>query len=232
LIRQPLRFPRLPKRCQSERMRLFRRKNEPEPSPEPDDDVSPTDTYYDDYEPSWYVPHDGDNQRFVGPDGLPALHLIPYTDSADEHVLRLCEDSTGLLIGPADKRLPHAGVYVSQLRGEFYHPIACKAGDFLPGRPITLFREPANEYDGNAVAVYDATGTYHAAYVNKQKARILAKLIAAGETLHAISIRGTPPGIDCEQIAILAARPHVLARLTSPRPDFLPSPAHLRRTAS
>jgi hypothetical protein len=82
------------------------------------------------------------------------------------------------------------------------------------------------------VAVNDATGTHHAAYVNKQKARILAKLIDAGETLQAISIRGTAPGVDCGQIAILAARPHTLALLTSPRPPFLPPPAHLRRTAS
>src|SRR5689334_19627851 len=66
-------LPMPAKRCQSERMRVFRRKNEPEPPPDTDDDVSPTDAYYDDYEPSWYVPHDGDNQRFVRSDGLPAL---------------------------------------------------------------------------------------------------------------------------------------------------------------
>src|SRR5215472_12220492 len=114
-------------------MRLFRRSKEPEATigsatRVPDTAIDDDETFYDDYEPSWYVPHDGDNHRFVGEDGLPALNLITYTDTAGETVLRLCEDSTGLLIGPSDRRLPHAGVYVSQLRGEYYHQDACRAG--------------------------------------------------------------------------------------------------------
>jgi HIRAN domain len=91
-----------------------------------------------------------------------------------------------------------------------------------------LVREPANAFDKNAIAVYDATGTHLAAYVNKRKARMLAKLIDAGEVIDAIAVRGTARGIDCEQIAILAARPHILERLTEPRPPTLATPAHLR----
>jgi hypothetical protein len=209
-------------------MRLFRRSKAPESLPDTIEGLADRDSHYDDYEPSWYVSHDGDNGRFAGPDGLPPLRLITYTDTSNETVLRLCEDSTGLLIGPTDTRLPHAGVYVSQLRGEYYHQDACKAGDFTPGRPVTLVREPANEFDGNAVAVFDATGSHLAAYVNKQKARLLAKLLDTGVALDAISVRGTGPGADCPQIAILAARPHVLGRLMEPRPRTLPTPAHLR----
>jgi hypothetical protein len=177
----------------------------------------------------WYVPHDGDEDRFVGADGLPPLHLISYGDTSGERVLRLCEDSTGLLVGPSDTRLPRAGVYVSQLRGEAYHETACRAGDFYPGEPITLVREPNNEFDRNAVAVYDATGKHLAAYVNKLKARMLARLIDAGEEVAAISIRGTRPGEDCYQIAVLAARPAVLRRLTEPRPLDLPIPVYQRQ---
>jgi hypothetical protein len=208
-------------------MRLFRRPKGPDSLPDTDDDLTGNDSHRDDYEPSWYVPHDGDKGRFVGQDGLPTLHLITYTDTGDETILRLCEDSTGLLVGPTDTRLPHAGVYVSQLRGEFHHQTACKAGDFSLGRAVMLVREPANDFDRNAVAVYDATGTHLAAYVNKQKARVLAKMIDAGEVLHSISIRGTAAGAECPQIAILAARPHVLGRLIEPRPCSLPPPAHL-----
>jgi HIRAN domain len=223
-------------RCQPMQMRLFRRSKDkaPEPAlefaPEAGDDEAADVGVYDDadYAPSWYVPHDGDKTRFIGPGGLPALHLITYTDRGGETVLRLCEDSTGLLVGPTDSRLPAAGVYVSQLRGEFYHQDACKAGDFSPGQPVTLKREPHNEFDKNAVAVYDATGHHLAAYVNKQKARLLAKLIDGGEVLSAISIRGTRAGADCEQVAILAAKPIVLDRLTEPRPRQFPTPAHLR----
>ena len=182
----------------------------------------------DDYAPRWYVPHHGNDQRFIGADGFPTLHLIVYTDTTAETVLRLCGDSTGLLVRPTDRRLPYASVYVSQLRGEYYHQAACQTGDFSPGQPVRLVREPTNEFDRNAVAVYDVTGAHLAAYVNKQKARLLARLIDGGEVLTAISIRGTRPGVECEQIAILAAQPAVLSRLREPRPPHLPAPAHLR----
>ncbi|NJC70947.1 hypothetical protein HC031_14660 [Planosporangium thailandense] len=174
----------------------------------------------------WYVPHDGDRDRFVGADGVPPLHLIVYGDTGGESVLRLCEDTTGLLVSPSDTRLPRAGIYVSQLRGEAYHRTACEAGDFRPGRPVRLVREPDNEFDRNAVAVYDHAGLHPAAYVNKQKARMLSRLMDSGEPIEAISIRGTGSGIPCDQIAVLAASPEVLRRLLEPRPDHLPTPAH------
>jgi hypothetical protein len=212
-------------------MRLFRRPKAPESLPDVDDDSIESEAHDDDHEPRWYVSHDGDKGRFIGPDGTPTLHLITYTDTMGETVLRLCEDSTGLLIGPTDTRLPHAGVYVSQLRGEFYHQAACLAGDFSPGRPVMLVREPSNEFDRNAVAVYDASGMHLAAYVNKQKARMIAKLLDVGEDLQAISIRGTAAGVECTQIAILATKPSLLARLLEPRPRELPLPAHVRSTS-
>lgn len=177
----------------------------------------------------WYVPRDGNRNRFAGSHGTPPLHLILYRDSFGEQVLRLCEDATGLLVGPSDMRLASVGIYVSQLRGEWYHQAACEAGDFRPGQPVTLIREPVNEFDAHAVAVYDATGQHLAAYVNKQKARMLARLIDSGEQIDAISLRGTGPGVPCDAVAILAAAPDVLRRLQQPRPTTLPRPAHQRR---
>ena len=177
---------------------------------------------------SSYVPQDGNPDRFVGADGLPTLRLIPYRDTGGEHVLRLCEDGTGLLVGPTDRRLPRAGLYVSQLRGEAHHQTECRAGNFHPGEPVRLVREPDNPYDRNAVAVYDATGKYMAAYVNKQKARTLAKLIDSGAEIQAISIRGTRSGVGCDQVAILAASTDVLRHVLSPRPAGAPQPAHER----
>jgi len=176
----------------------------------------------------WYVPQGGNPDRFVGANGLPTLRLIPYRDVGGEYVLRLCEDSSGLLVGPTDRRLPRAGIYVSQLRGEAHHEAECRAGNFHPGEPVRLVREPGNSYDGNAVAVYDATGKYMAAYVNKQKARTLAKLIDSGAAIEAISIRGTRSGVGCHQVAILAASPDVLRHVLSPRPAGSPQPAHER----
>jgi hypothetical protein len=176
----------------------------------------------------WYVPIDGDNDRFVGADGYPPLHLIGYRDTGGEQVLRLCEDSTGLLVSPSDRRLGRIGIYVAQLRGEYYHRGACTAGDFSPGATVRLVREPDNEFDPNAVAVYAATGDRAAAYLPKLKARALAKLLDAEETPEAISIRGTSARRVCPDIAILAARPDVLARLRQRQPSSLPRPAYLR----
>ena len=178
----------------------------------------------DDSDGRWYVPQDGDRDRFVGS----PLHLIQYRDTSGETVLRLCEDMTGLLVSPSDRRLPRAGIFVSQLRGEAYHQAGCRAGDFSPGTSVCLVREPENEYDPNAIAVFDGTGKHLAAYVNKQKARTLSRLIDAGKPVHAVSIRGTDPGRPCGQVAVLAAAPEVLERLLEPCPDNLPAPAHER----
>jgi hypothetical protein len=182
------------------------------------DDESSTD--------GWYVPHDGDADRFVSPHGLPPLRLLRYEDTGGEYVLRLCENATGLLVGPSDRRLPRAGIYISQLRGEAYHQEACRAGNFYPGEQVHLVREPDNPHDPNAIAVYDPTGTHLAAYVNKQKARMLTKLLDAGAPIEAISVRGTRADIACDQVAILAASPEVLQHLLSPWPPEAAAPAH------
>ncbi len=128
------------------------------------------------------MPADGDGARFVGQDGAPPpLHLIDYR-SGGESVLRPCEDSTGLLVGPTDRRLARAGIYVSNLRGESYHPKECKAGDFGPGQPVRLIREPDNAYDPNAVAVTaDRARAQPAAYVNKAKARTWPSFSTRGQ---------------------------------------------------
>lgn len=177
---------------------------------------------------SWYVPADAAADRFLAADGLPALHLVPYRDSGGEDVLRLVEDATGLLVSPTHRALAMAGIYVSQLRGEIYNEAACRGGDFSPGARVRLVREPSNPHDLNAVAVFDSTGRHKAAYVNKQKARALTKLLDAGTALEAVSVRGTSAGRNCPQVAVLAAAPPVLARLLEPRPLRLPVPAHLR----
>ena len=179
-------------------------------------------------EDGWYVPVGGDEDRFLAADGMPALHLITYRDSGGEQVLRLCEDATGLLVSPSDRRLARIGIHVAQLRGEFYHRAACTAGDFSPGTPARLVREPSNEFDPNAVAVLDATGTHHAAYLPKQKARAVARIIDAGTVIEAISVRGTVARRACPDIAVLIAQPDVIRRLMQKRPSSLPRPAHLR----
>lgn len=175
----------------------------------------------------WYAAPDRDNQRFIGEDGRPTVHLIRYGDGHDM-VLRFCEDSTGLLVGPTDRRLLPAGLLVSNLRGGRYYEADCIAGDFCPGAQVLLVPEPDNPHDSQAVAVFDRTGRYRAGYVTKQKARAYLKRLAAGEQLVAISLRGSRPGGEPGVVSILAAAPGVLAHVLAPRPAGSPPPAHTR----
>ena len=196
------------------------------PRPRGDVDGDPADIPPHGSDLGWYTSQDGDSDALMGPDGAAALHLVPDRDTGGELALHLCEDTTGRMVGPHDSRLPLAGIYVSPLRGAAFHHLGCTAGDFHPGAPVRLVREPDNEFDPHAVAVYDLTGRHLAAYVSNQRARLLSRLIDAGEPIEAVSIRGTGPGVPCDQVVVLAASPDVLRRLLEPRPTYLPAPVH------
>lgn len=172
---------------------------------------------------SWYVPSDGPKDRFVAPPGsMLALHLIPYQND-----LRLCEDRTGLLVGPTDRRLAAAGLYVTNLRGERHYLAANRQADTRPGQPLRLVPEPGNPHDPHAIAVHPERGDGPLGYVNKQKARAWSKVLAQGIELRAISLRGTAAGKPALAVAVLAAAPAVVEHLLSPRPTHLPTPVFL-----
>jgi hypothetical protein len=172
---------------------------------------------------SWYVPSGEPANRFVPKAGaMPPLHLVDY-----QHSLRLCEDSTGLLVGPTDRRLAAAGLYVTNLRGESYYAAANRAADTRPRQPLKLVREPDNPHDRFAIAVHAGGSDSLVGYVNKQKARAWSKFLDDGVVIRAISIRGTDSGVPCDAVAVLAARPEVVTHLLGPRPAILPRPAFL-----
>src|SRR6185312_7014900 len=56
-------------------------------------------------------------------------------------------------------------VRVVKLAGASYRTEALQDDAFAPGRRLTLVREPENEHDPNAVAVWDADRTVQAGYV-------------------------------------------------------------------
>lgn len=172
----------------------------------------------------FYVPSDGAKDRFVPPPGrMPRLHLIEYQED-----LRLCEDETGLLVGPTDQRLHLAGLYATNLRGGRYYAKAARDADLRPGRLVRLIPEPDNPHDPSALSVHPEQGPGPVGYVNKAKARSWSKLLAEGVRLRAISLRGTGPGKPCNAVAVLAADPKVIDHLLSPRPIGLPAPVFLR----
>jgi hypothetical protein len=56
-------------------------------------------------------------------------------------------------------------VRVVKLAGVSYRADALQDDAFAPGKRLTLVREPENEHDPNAVAVYDASRTLQGGYV-------------------------------------------------------------------
>jgi hypothetical protein len=56
-------------------------------------------------------------------------------------------------------------VRVVRLAGASYRGDALQDDAFAPGRRLALVREPENEHDPNAVAVFDAEGRVQAGYV-------------------------------------------------------------------
>jgi hypothetical protein len=56
-------------------------------------------------------------------------------------------------------------VRVVKLAGASYRAEALQDDAFAPGRRLALVREPENEHDPNAVAVYDAERRLQAGYV-------------------------------------------------------------------
>jgi hypothetical protein len=56
-------------------------------------------------------------------------------------------------------------VRVVKLAGASYRLDALQDAAFAPGRRLALVREPDNEHDPNAVAVYDAEGRVQGGYV-------------------------------------------------------------------
>ena len=73
---------------------------------------------------------------------------------------RLRDASTGEGMRWDDPR-----VRVVKLAGSSYRAGALRDDAFAPGRRLALVREPENEHDPNAVAVYDAERRLQAGYV-------------------------------------------------------------------
>jgi hypothetical protein len=162
-----------------------------------------------------YVPGAQDDPgRFDGvTDVCATFTLVEYEHESG----RLRENSTGLVLGPTDTRLRSLGVYPSVLRGTRYHAAHARAGDFRPGRRVTLSPERYNEWDNNAIAVLDETGTYLAAYVNKQTARTVIGLMHGGSAFRGLSIRGTGAGLEATGMTILMAKPEIIEGLHAAR---------------
>nr|WP_167405713.1 HIRAN domain-containing protein [Sphaerisporangium cinnabarinum] len=138
-------------------------------------------------------------------DGLPHLRLVKERG-------RLALEAPGMgWINPRSRALYKTGIYMFGLRGRAYHEAAFVAAALPLGRLLELVREPENEHDRNAVAIYARNGRI--GYVNKQNAARIAKRIDAGETMHCIVAKGGRAGDPDKSCALLATSDVTLAHI-------------------
>lgn len=57
------------------------------------------------------------------------------------------------------------GLWAFPVAGTSYRKAALSVGDFSPGSPLLLIPDPENEYDPNAIGVWDHTRTHHIGFV-------------------------------------------------------------------
>jgi len=72
--------------------------------------------------------------------------------------------------------------------GERYRSDSIQDPCFAPGNELRLEREPANPYDPNAIAVWNAARTLQAGYIPRDDAKRLAKKLDRGERFRVLSI--------------------------------------------
>ncbi|KJL28819.1 HIRAN domain-containing protein [Microbacterium oxydans] len=125
--------------------------------------------------------------------GLPNLRIVEFHGE-----WWLSETSTGRLVNAGSLALRRLGIWSVRVRGEEHAPGNLRIG------PAELVREPENEFDANAVAVYQ--DGIRCGYWNKGAARSLAKLLDSGRMLSAYAISAHPP-------KLVAAEPPILAHL-------------------
>lgn len=124
--------------------------------------------------------------------GLPTLRLV----EAGDRLAIWSPYNGGGLLNPKGPGLRHFGLIGSGARGSAYHASAFRSADLRPGRPVQLRREPDNEHDKNAVALYAPGARAPFGYVQRGRAPSLARRMDAGEDMAAVCLRGPGPRSD------------------------------------
>lgn len=198
-----------PRRCLDPLMALFDRLlGRPEPGP-----VLPPEQLY--------LPQDGDLDRFVNGEGL---HLIPWQRGPwRTHELRLCDDSTGFLVGAADRRLHAANIVVSTLYDADVDRRAWGNRRAVPGQQVQLVRalnHPSNPQAVGVISIREPD--LFLGWIKWGKSRTVANWLDAGLPLRAMSLRSSP-------CVVLVAEPHIVKGIRRRRPRHLPPPVREAR---
>lgn len=82
----------------------------------------------------------------------------------------LRDAATGDALRWDDARLAEAGVHVLPVAGTSHRNDALQDAAFAPGTALTLVAEPENEYDPNAIGIWDADQKLQVGYVPAEHA--------------------------------------------------------------
>jgi hypothetical protein len=125
----------------------------------------------------------------------------------------LVDGETGCFLARDDPSLAARGLRVSGVAGAAaHHQEAVGREDVGPGRALELRRDPANEHDPNAVAVYPAGGGEQVGWVPRELAAELAPELDAGRPWSALTLR--------EQRRSPRDPRHGLTMLLAPAPEI------------
>jgi hypothetical protein len=101
-----------------------------------------------------------------------------------------------------------AGIRITHVAGVSYRRDALQDNRFAPGSTLLLRPEPDNPHDGNAIGVWDQSGTMQVGYLDRQIAAELAPDMRRGRGLGAFVLqeyRLRPDGERCSLVIALAS---------------------------
>jgi hypothetical protein len=102
----------------------------------------------------------------------------------------LVEPGGGRFLARDDPSLAARGLRVVGVAGAAaHHADAVAAEDVGPGRALELRRDPDNEHDPNAIAVYPQHGGEQIGWVPRETAAELAPALDSGQAWAAVSLR-------------------------------------------
>lgn len=135
------------------------------------------------YRAGYLPPEAAKSQLVAGPDGKPPLRLLATNNGLD---LALPD---GELVDYNILALRHFQIFAFRVVGRGFYEDPNKPFRFRNGQRVKAVREPTNEHDANAVAIYMGRPAKKIGYVNKQRAAWVAKLLDAGQELDGIVIQ-------------------------------------------
>lgn len=154
------------------------------------------------YRAGYVPPEAAKSQLVAGPDGRPPLRLVASNNGLD---LALPD---GELVDYKILALRHFQVFAFRVVGMGFYEDPDKPFRLRNGQRVTAVREPDNEHDANAVAIYTGRPVKKIGYVNKQRAAWVAKLLDAGQELDGIIIQS-----KAASPRVLLTTPEMLAYL-------------------